>query len=165
VSATEFGKGERTCKLRRDRKAVDDARRFAELAVTTCDAECRQATALVVSEFAENLVKYGASETNTSAGTIGIAVESDTIRVRARNRVVSAEDARKAQETISTIAGSPSVMDLYRKRLRELFENPTLPRAQLGLLRVAFEGGFKLSCTYRGPELEIVAERRCGRGP
>jgi len=158
-------KNERMCKLRRDRKSVDEARRFAELAVTTCDAECRQATALVVSEFAENVVKYGAAANNASAGTIGIALERNTIRVRARNAVVSPDDGRKAQEMISKIADSASVMDLYRTRLRELFDNPKLPRAQLGLLRVAFEGGFKLSCTFRGPELEIVAERRCGRLP
>jgi len=157
--------GELMCMLRRDRRAVEEARRFAELAVTACDAESRQATALVVAEFAENVVKYGALASNTTAGSIGIAVEQDTIRIRAKNAVVSPEDARKVQETISKISGASNVMELYRNRLRELFENPKLPRAQLGLLRVAFEGGFKLSCTCRGPELEIVAERRCGRGP
>jgi hypothetical protein len=55
-----------------------------------------------------------------------------------------------------------SAGDLYRARLRELFENPSLPKAQLGLLRVAFEGGFRLSYSFAPPQLEIVAERDFG---
>ncbi|HEV8244769.1 MAG TPA: DUF6272 family protein [Polyangiaceae bacterium] len=152
-------------KLRREQNAVNDARRFAELAVSYCNAEAKQAIAMAVSEFAENLLKYGSSEGDAGAGVIGIGVEHNTIRVRATNDVVSSEDARRVQDVVQKISASPNVKDLYRSRLRELFENPTLPRAQLGLLRVAFEGGFKLSCAFEASRLEIVAERQCGKAP
>jgi hypothetical protein len=56
------------------------------------------------------------------------------------------------------------VRELYRARLQQLFEHPELPRAQLGLLRTAFEGGFRLTCSYERCELQIVAERTCA-GP
>src|SRR5262249_49711317 len=144
---------ERTWKLRRERNAVNEARRFAELAVTYCDDESKQAIAMAVSEFAENLLKYSATTGDPNAGTIAIGVEQDVVRVRATNTVVSHEDALRVQDAVKKIASSPNVMDLYRGRLRELFENPNLPRAQLGLLRVAFEGGFKLSCAFEAPHL------------
>jgi hypothetical protein len=161
VSEYPDGVAERTCKVRREQKAVDEAKRFAELALSYCNANCRQAATMAVSEFAENLVKYSAEDAGTSAGTIAIGVVEDKLRVRAVNAVSSTADARRVQETVARISNS-NVKELYRTRLAELFKNPGLPRAQLGLLRVAFEGGFHLSCVFEPPRLMIVAERPCG---
>lgn len=152
---------ERTCRVLRNKSAVDEARRFAELAVAYCDSDCRQAVSMVVSEFAENVVKYSAKDGQAIAGTIAIGREAGQVRIRATNTVSSLEEGRRVQEAITRIATSPSVTDLYRSRLQELFLNPNLPRAQLGLLRIAFEGGFRLSCTLTGSTLEIIAERAC----
>jgi len=106
-------------------------------------------------------VKYG-STTDADAGTIGLTIEGDRIRVRAQNRVESPEDARRVEELIESLARDDvNVRDLYLQRLTELFQDPSLPRAQLGLLRMAFEGGFRLSCRLGAGELEITAERPC----
>jgi anti-sigma regulatory factor (Ser/Thr protein kinase) len=151
---------ERTWEVRREqRDAVDQARRFAELAVAACDSEDRRATAMAVSEFSENLIKYSSRVEGSAAGTIAIGIDRDVIRLRVTNAAVSYEDARRVQDTVSRLASSADVQSLYRKRLEELFKNPRLPRAQLGLLRVAFEGGFRLSCSFDPPLLVIVAER------
>ncbi|HEY4105952.1 MAG TPA: DUF6272 family protein [Polyangiaceae bacterium] len=152
---------ERTLKLLHGGKAVEDAKRLAELAVTCCDAQCRQAASMAAWELAENLLKYGATDPTKSAGTIAVSVENNTIRVRTTNTVHSPKDARHVQETVSRIATSPSARDLYRERLLELFGDPSQQRAQLGLLRIAFEGSFTLSCSFEAPLLEIVAERAC----
>jgi hypothetical protein len=152
---------ERTCRVTRNKSAVDDARRFAELAVAYCDVDCRQAVAMVVSEFAENLVKYSAKDDQVYAGTISILREGGVVRIRAKNAVASPDEGRRVQEAITRIATSPSITELYRSRLQELFKNPQLPRAQLGLLRIAFEGGFRLSCSFEASVLEITAERAC----
>lgn len=154
---------ERTCNVRREQKAIDEAKRFAELALSYCNAGCRQAATMAVSEFAENLVKYSAEDSSAGAGTIAIGVVEDKLRVRAVNSVSSTADARRVQEMLARISNS-NVKELYRTRLAELFKNPGLPRAQLGLLRVAFEGGFRLSCVFEPPRLMIVAERPCGSG-
>jgi hypothetical protein len=140
---------------------VEDARRFAELAVTYCDAACREATAMVVTELAENMVKYGAKEAGLFAGTISIVVDNGVIRVSAANEAASRRDAHGVKEAIGQISATADVRALYRSRLAELFANPGLARAQLGLLRAAFEGGFRLSCSYEAPALVIVAERSC----
>ncbi|HTA92879.1 MAG TPA: DUF6272 family protein [Polyangiaceae bacterium] len=152
---------ERSLKLLHGGKAVEDARRMAELAVTCCDTECRQAASMAAWELAENLLKYGASDPTKSAGTIAISVDKNLVRVRTTNTVHSPNDARRVQETVSKISSSPSARDLYRERLLELFGDPAQHRAQLGLLRIAFEGSFKLSCSFEPPLLEIVAERSC----
>ena len=151
---------ERTLKLPRREAAVEDARRFAELAVTSCTPECREAVTLAVCELGENLIKYSGSADELNVGTIGVSIEAGQVRVRAVNRVTSPEDAQRVTEIVQKITVS-DIKELYRERLQELFANPSLPRAQLGLLRMAFEGGFRLSCSFAAPELQIVAERPC----
>jgi hypothetical protein len=147
----------------RDSASVGRATRFAELAVTAFDDACREATAMAVAELAENIVKYSAPATAPYAGAIAIESPPGLLRIRATTEVVSSTDeAQRAVEAVAQIARAPNVADLYRRRLTALFEDPSLPRTQLGLLRIAFEGGFKLTCTQKGRRLEIVAERPCG---
>ncbi|HEY3500282.1 MAG TPA: hypothetical protein VGK73_36575 [Polyangiaceae bacterium] len=156
------GRAEQTLKLARQGNAVDDALRFAERAVSYCTPECREAVALAVCELGENLIKYGENGGDPHAGTIGVSVEGSSVRVRAVNRVTSLDDAKRVAELVSELDGAgASVQELYLKRLQTLFSNPDEPRTQLGLLRMAFEGGFRLSCTFDAPELQIIAERTC----
>jgi hypothetical protein len=152
----------RTMQVSRDGGSVGRATRFAELAVTACDDACREATAMAVAELTENIVKYSAPAA-PYAGAIAIESPPGLLRIRATTEVVSSTDeAQRAVEAVAQIARAPNVADLYRRRLAALFEDPSLPRTQLGLLRIAFEGGFKLTCTQKGRRLEIVAERPCG---
>jgi hypothetical protein len=142
-----------------------EARRFAELAVKACDAESRVATAMVVIELAENIVKYGAKDAHPVLGTISISVTAEAdgsvIRIYARNRVDCEREARDAERLIRQTADPDQIGDVYRTRFAELLAEPDLPRTQLGLLRAVAEGGFRLSCSYEPPVLVIVAERRC----
>jgi hypothetical protein len=153
---------EHTLTLERRDAALADAQRFAALAVTTCTPECREAVTLAVCELGENLIKYSGNKDQTHAGTIGVSCDGSKVRVRAVNQVTSLEDAKRVSELVAQISGSGiDVRDLYRARLQQLFEHPELPRTQLGLLRMAFEGGFRLSCSFAHSELSIVAERAC----
>ena len=157
---------ERTLKLARQSAALEDAQRFAALAVSYCTPECREAVTLAVCELGENLIKYSSNKGELHAGTIGVSVEGDRVRVRAVNAVESQEDARRVSELVARISSSGAdVKDLYRARLQELFENPELPRTQLGLLRMAFEGGFRLSCSFDHSQVQIIAERACAGSP
>ncbi len=154
---------ERTWRIVSEKNAVEDAMRFANLATSYLDASCREAVVLAVAELTENAVKYGSLHNGAGSATLGIASHDGAIRVRLRNSVHSRDDARSVMETVSRIAASTNVNELYRQRLAELFANPSLPRAQLGLLRIAFEGRFRLSCDYHDPYVELVAERTCDK--
>jgi hypothetical protein len=163
---SEAAHAERTLTLARRGAALEDAQRFAAVAVSYCTPECREAVTLAVCELGENLIKYSREDDELEAGTIGVSVEGDKVRVRATNRVDSQEDARRVSEIVAQIARSgAAVQELYRARLKELFEHPEHPRTELGLLRMAFEGGFRLSCSYDRSELQIVAERTCSGPP
>ena len=153
---------EKTMEIVHRQQGVVDAMRFAELACRYCDAGCREALVLAASELAENIVKYGAPQTDPSAGTLSVRIQGDVVRICATNAVASPEDAWMVVDTISRIcAPSSDATQLYRARLQELYANPQAPRAQLGLLRLAFEAGFRLSASFRAPLLQVVAERPC----
>lgn len=154
---------ERSCKILPDERSVQEARRFAELALHSCDPRSREAATMAVSELAENIVKYGLKTESVFAGSISISVENGMIRVRATNAVSSERDVNEVKESIAQIAAAQDLTALYRSRLAQLFANPHLSRAQLGLLRVALEGGFRLFCSYERPTLLIVAERVASR--
>jgi hypothetical protein len=141
----------------RDQRSISDAREFVELAAREAAPSCREAVAMAVQEFAENLAKYG--NWKGPAGTIALQVTADRIRIRVVNVACAPEDGERVRRMIDEINASPSVRDLYCVRHRVLFDNPTLPRVRLGLLRIAFEGGFRLSYVYEHPMLEIIAER------
>lgn len=156
------GGQERTLRLIRWQEAVTEAMRFAALAVSYCDDACREAITLAASELAENVVKYGVPNPDPRAGTISVSVQGNVARIRATNAVASPDDARSVLAIVARIsAASTGVSELYRARLQELFANPGMPRAQLGLLRLAFEGGFQLSASFEAPLLQIVAVRPC----
>jgi hypothetical protein len=160
--AGEEGGGERTLKIGRWSHAVSEAMRFAEIAASYCDTTCREAIVLAASELAENIVKYGVPHQDPRAGTLSVAVRANVVRISATNAVVSADDAERVVDIIGRIgASSLGATELYRERMGELFANPAAPRAQLGLLRLAYEGGFRLSASFNAPLLEIVAERPC----
>jgi hypothetical protein len=153
---------ERTLKIGRLQDAVGEAMRFAELAVSSCDVACREAVTLAACELAENLVKYGSDHPDPRAGVLAIAVNPKVVRLRATNAVLSPGDARQVTSLVARISSpDANVSDLYRARLRELFADPQSGRAQLGLLRLAFEGGFSLSASFETPLLNVVAERPC----
>lgn len=147
---------ERVYRVAGEQQSIDGARRFAEQALGASDSACREAVAMAVVEFAENLAKYGTSE---QEGTIAIHVGDTGVRIRVKNIARSREDAERVMEIVKEIGSAPNVRELYRIRQQELFLDPSLPRVRLGLLRVAFEGGFRLSCSYVPPALEITAER------
>ena len=162
MTAAGGATAERTLKVSRLQDAVGEAQRFVELAVGICDRACREAVVLAACELAENLVKYGADHPDPRAGTLAISVQGNVTRIRATNAVQSTSDGRQVAALVSRISAPTSnVHDLYRARLQELFTDPTGQRAQLGLLRLAFEGGFRLSASFESPILQIVAERQC----
>jgi hypothetical protein len=151
----------RTLKFVPTDHGVEDVVRFAELAVTTCSRTCRDAVTLAACELAENAAKYGVASPDPRAGTLSVDSQRNVIRVSVTNAVASREDALRVTALVTRIAASPSVADLYRERLQQLFADSSAPRTQLGLLRLAFEGGFRLSASFQAPLLQVVAERPC----
>jgi hypothetical protein len=141
-------------------EGVVGARHFA-LDLRGCDHDaCRQAIEMAVSELAENIVKYSDGR-GTFAGSISIATGAGVTRISASNPVTKPGEANAVAEVVATLRESSDPGELYRRRLADLLMTPELPRAQLGLLRIAYEGRFRLRADYDAAVLHIIAERTC----
>jgi hypothetical protein len=112
-------------------------------------------------ELAGNVIKYGCEDAEGAAGTIAVGLSPKVVSIRTLNLVEEGPNVGEAASAIARLANGSSVTELYRRRLHELFEDADHTQARLGLLRVAFEGGFQLSCHEEGRYLEIAAHRCC----
>jgi hypothetical protein len=161
ASVAAPSKLDRTLKIVHSQQAVPAAVQFAELVVSACCPPCREAVSLAACELAENVAKYGVQHDDPQAGTISVGIHGNVVRLAVTNAVDSPADANRVLTIVGKMSSGASVAELYRARLHELFSRPGAPRAELGLLRLAFEGKFTLRASYQAPLLQIVAERSC----
>ena len=154
---------ERSWRLSRESDALETVKRYVELRPDFCHPTCREAAAMATWELARNVVKYGLEDEEGASGTITVGLFANVVSIRTVNLADGGPSASEAVSTIARLARASSVTELYRRRLHELFENAGQASARLGLLRVAFEGGFQLSCHEEGRYLEIAAHRCCQR--
>jgi hypothetical protein len=121
--------------------------------------DLREAAVMVASELAENVIKYGEPLVDEQCGYVTVLAGPEGVVIRTMNGVSSAARALEVKQRIETIAGAEDVEALFRARLQEMLESPADQRSSLGLLRIAYEGNFRLSCSYEAPVLTIVAQR------
>lgn len=121
--------------------------------------DLRDAAVMVASELAENLVKYGHSTDGEDSGRVAIEVSDGFVTITSENGT-SREQAEKVLTLVRSIEGSPDVQSLYVSRLMSMAAAPGDGASELGLLRIAFEGGFDITASYQAPRLRLVARRR-----
>jgi hypothetical protein len=120
----------------------------------------RDATLIVVNELVENAIKYGKQAKNCETIEFNMTVRENVIKILVANGVISDSHADNVITHIKRIQASDNPMDLYIARLHELLEKPASnTESQLGLYRIAYEGQFKLSYTYRDNIINVMAER------
>lgn len=112
-------------------------------------------------ELAENVVKYGVAGADGIVGTVTIALWPKKTVIRTANMAQWAGGAHEVVSTIMRLSSATSVRELYIQRLQQLVTGEGLAQTRLGLLRVAYEGGFRLSYRHDAPRLEVAAERSC----
>jgi hypothetical protein len=119
----------------------------------------RDASVMAASELLENAVKYSGSGPNTDIAFRLIA-DRDRIRMETVNPLPFPE----AYETLKAHIDQIQTGDrkkMYIQRLIYLMKNPGVSSTGLGLYRIAYEGGFELSCWEKVENLVVVcAERR-----
>ena len=121
--------------------------------------DLREAAVMVGSELAENLVKYGKPFEGEDSGKIQIEERDGVVKITSEN-ATSEQEGSKVVDLVRTIAEAGDVQALYLGRLAEMAKAPSESASQLGLLRIAFEGGFKLDAEYDAPRLRVEARRR-----
>ena len=152
---------DQTWRLTRAEGALDSMKREVELYRGFCHEACREAVTMAAWELAENVTKYGLDEGRGTVGRVTIALSSAVAMIRTSNGSNAEGSPDEAIAAIHRIAATDSLAELYRQRLRELFEDSDHAHTRLGLLRVTYEAGFRLTQRYEASVLEISAHRRC----
>ncbi|HEU4577485.1 MAG TPA: DUF6272 family protein [Polyangiaceae bacterium] len=135
--------------LKRVRSSIEDY--FAN-----SSEDVRNAATMAALELAENVLKHGAEG---GAGLVTMTVEKGEVVISTQNRVRSGKAATAVSERIKRIT-EKDARELYITRMLEIMQGPNVPESGLGLLRIAYEGSFRLSCEVTGDRVHIQARRR-----
>ena len=140
----------------------DELARVREIAARyfcNCSEDLREAAMMTVLELSENVVKHGVPP---EGGVVTMSSAQDVVLVSSQNRLLAPRSADVVAHLIRRIAEKGPRM-LYVARMVEVMESPETAASGLGLLRIAYEGGFELSSELLGDRLHINAKRRIDR--
>ncbi len=110
--------------------------------------ELRDACRITVSELIENAVKYGTAIDKNLGITFDFTVDDRCIAIVVVNKIYDQKDYEAFRQHLDQIQASENPKELYYQRLQFLLDHPEQDRAQLGLLRIAYEGKFVLNYYY-----------------
>jgi len=111
-------------------------------------------------ELIENAVKYGADKPDGSSIDFDLRADEDKVEIIVSNGYHDENDLKNVINHIDKIKASDDPAALYIERLQELLDNPKPGVSQLGLYRIAYEGGFNLDYRHSDMSLTIIAERK-----
>lgn len=86
-----------------------------------------------------------------------VTVEGARGDVTVENPVRDESAYQGIARTLEFLAGFPTAGDAYRARLLEVARGPRGEGGGLGLLRIAYEGGGRLSVTSEGGRVRVTA--------
>ncbi|MCC6645037.1 MAG: sensor histidine kinase [Polyangiaceae bacterium] len=139
------------------------------VAVSTCvsavfaDTDLEDALAMTCAELIENAIKYG----HPSADRVQLTLfdRPDHVVVEVVNTPASDASVAALRSRIEWIASFPTAQDAYFAAIAAVSEKPEGDTGSgLGLVRIAYEGGCKLSCELRDELLVTRADHLFG-GP
>lgn len=114
---------------------------------------------IVASELCENAVKYGKAPSGKKHIDVQLSIRDGRVRITVSNRVLHLQDLQDVRRHIQRIRHANDPAALYVARLKEIMENPSNKKSQLGLYRISYECQFQLACSFHNSILTIVAER------
>ncbi|HMU39331.1 MAG TPA: hypothetical protein PKE31_09985 [Pseudomonadota bacterium] len=119
----------------------------------------RIAAMMTMSELVENAIKYGESVENASCVKASMNIDTERIQIVVQNGSSSEKSIQTLARHIDLIQSTEDKGELYLARLTELMAHPG-GGSQLGLYRIAFEGGFDLTCNWSNKIVTMTATRR-----
>lgn len=151
--------GEQQIRLPLSWSFIEGARSDIAFALASFPTDVREAAVMVVSELAENAVKYGEPVSGEDCAYISYSIRPEIIVIRTINGVSSPSRVTRVAASIDAVSLAEDVGTLYAKRLSEMLNTPAEADSRLGLLRIAYEGRFRLAYSYASPILTITATR------
>jgi hypothetical protein len=122
------------------------------------DAETVDAVRMTAGELAENVIKYG-EPVDGVTGHISISRTNDAVEIRTVNRMSDSTETADLFERLRRIGEADDLRAQFVDRMTQIIDEPNQHSTALGLLRIAYEGLFKLSCSYANEMMTVVATR------
>ena len=116
------------------------------------------ATAMTAGELLENAVKYGDEVPAAPAILFNLGLVEERIEIVVVNGCTDQSSVDRLLCRVQSLRDAPNKADLYIERLQELLAGPS-ESANLGLYRIALEGGFALDATYVDEVVTVTATR------
>jgi hypothetical protein len=132
-------------------QAVDEM--FADVDANTLDA-----IRMAAGELAENVVKFGEQVAGVT-GRVVISRTDEAVEIRTANRLSDTKRANALSERLRRIGETGDLESQFAARMTEIIDGPAEQSTALGLLRIAYEGLFTLSCNYSNATMTVVAAR------
>ncbi|WP_437517888.1 hypothetical protein [Sorangium sp. So ce1099] len=117
------------------------------------------AAAMTACELLENAIKYGEEVPRAPAILFTLSLTEDTISIVTINGCTAPESVERLFCRIQSLRDAPDLQALYVERLQELIGRPG-EGANIGIYRIALEGGFALDATYADEVVTVTATRR-----
>lgn len=114
------------------------------LASHSFSKEIVDAVTMVISELAENSIKYGSFADPEHKVEVNVSLSSDKITVEVINPFdeTAHRHLKRLDKTIQWIRGYQDPFEAYIERMKEVSRKPlTDEESGLGLVRIAYEGG------------------------
>lgn len=123
------------------------------------DQDISEATEMCATELVENAIKYGSGSALEGCIDFFLRVDSAVVEIVVTNSVKRILDVENVDRLVKQIKESGDPEKLYIDRLNELMESQIPGLSQLGLLRIAYEGRFRLAYTFENNILTVKARR------
>jgi hypothetical protein len=124
------------------------------------DIAGRDAVAMVTGELVENAIKYG-DWSGERGGRFRLRVWGDQTQasVAVTNAIAPGSDAvQRVRDALAFIAAQPTALHAYQARMIAVARGAST--GGLGLVRVAYEGGCRLTVSAAVDEITVTAERQ-----
>jgi hypothetical protein len=136
---------------------LQDIRAVVRERLADAAPEVRDATILVASELAENLLKYAAE--GEVEPLLAVDVSLDFVVVRTENDVEAVEHADEVLAIVERIEAHADPFHLYAEAIDARLGGGAKGGTQQGFYRIAAVGEFRIAARKEGLRLFITAER------
>ncbi|WP_437819718.1 hypothetical protein [Sorangium sp. So ce1078] len=117
------------------------------------------AAAMTACELLENAIKYGEEVPAARAIVFTLSLVEGSVDIVVVNGCTDRSSVDRLLCRIQSLRDASNKAELYVERLQELLVGPS-ESANLGIYRIALEGGFALDATYADEVVTVTATRR-----
>lgn len=141
------------------RPRTSEVRHAVDQAMAAYAEPLRRAAQMVASELVENAIKYGQHTPELAPIRFVLSLSEQDVTIEVANDIDDRAALAILEARVAAINESADREELLLNRMQEIIDRSTQD-SQLGLYRIASEGGFHLEYSYNVSVLTVRATRK-----